>query len=147
MIKKRIIALAMTISTIGTMVVTPLYVSAQTYYANVSTFTTYWDGLYMTHRAKKGWTETCPTATGVSYGYDTSYKEAEYREYDYINGNYTIHYQTGVIGGTAYTVSTKSVHSYVSGATAKRVHISRMHKTSSSSSNVVESNSTVVIKP
>lgn len=146
---KRFLSVFILIMFVSILSVSPLIVEAASYthnyYENVFTYKVNVPKKYSRNNAAKGWTGTTTTSTGSSYGYDVSYKEAEYREYKDVKGKYV---QTfcSCKGDDEEIVKTDIRHEVATTA-VKREHVTKIHRGSNSSSSVVEKITINVIKP
>lgn len=118
---------------LGASVASAVDVTANPYRANkdVQTFNARYCGSYANHYAYTQYTGISATRPG----YEDSYKEVQYIQYGEDNGNY-YRLVTRDNVGTSSLISTDRVS--VSGAVARRTHISKIHYTSNANSTVKE---------
>lgn len=142
MTAKRCASLVVLIFTLALLACSPIIVNATTYYnytycdKNIYTYRVNKPQKYSRCNAVPGWTGTTTTAKGSELGYDTSYKEATYKEYKESNGNFYVLYSDRATG-RGEVVKT-NVHHSVDSEAVKRIHTTNIHWASNKSSSVIE---------
>lgn len=126
---------------LGASVASAVDVTANPYRANkdVQTFNARYCGSYANHYAYTQYTGISATKAG----YEDSYKEVQYIQYKENNGSY-YRLDGDDKADTSKTLLTDGIA--VSGAVARRTHISKIHYTSESSSSVRETFNAFITK-
>lgn len=148
-------ATTLAISTAETTMVSPLPANAAQYRytyqgydqglpVNILTFSKTVSASYSKISAEAGWTEASTTNLGNNTGYTNSYKRATYSEYKNVDGVTSVYYYDANTG-TSEKVKTDSSHDIGTKA-VKRVHTTKLHAGSNSSSIEIEELYVTVIK-